>query len=152
NAVLHQRDLFFANYMFRFRSQRDVQGHYIGHWKEFIDGIDQSDFEIGGLDIRIVGDDLHAESQRYSGHSPSDGAEPDYSHSLAGDFISLQFFLLPLSILYAVNTPGDLANESKKQSKGQLGHRYGVGAGRVPHHDSLSLGRFGIYVVQTDAG
>ena len=106
-----------------------------------------------GRDVRIVGDDLHAEGQSAARDFDADAAESDDAERLAAKLGALQRLLLPLAGLHGgVSAHQDERASRQHESEGVLGDGNSIAAGRIHHHDAALGGGVEIDVVDAHAG
>ena len=117
---------------------------------------DQADADLGrapGCDVRVVGDDAHAERRHPLGDQHADAAEPDDADGL---LVQLDAAVLRLRFHSPARSAalrrGDVAGRGEQQADGELGGADDVGLRRVDdHHAGLRRGR-DVDVVEADAG
>ena len=78
--------------------------------------------------------------------------KPQNAQRLAAQLRSLQALLLPPAGVHAGIGRGQLARQRQHQPDGQLGHRHGVRARRIHHHNAPLGSRIGVDIVHAHAG
>ena len=138
-----------------FVGQRHVHGDEIGVREGVLEIFDQ--FDLQGLgaglgEVRIVGQDAHAEGEGALGHFGADAAHAEDGEGFAVEFDALETFAVPLARLHAGVGLGDFAGDRNEEGEGVLGGRHRVAAGGVHHDDAAPGRRLDIDIVHPDAG
>jgi hypothetical protein len=106
----------------------------------------------GGLDVGVVGDDLHTEGRHPLRDQDADPAEADHAEGLLGQLHTGVLAALPLAVLEGEVGGGDVPGGGEDQAAGQFGGGDDVGGRRVDdHHAGLGGGGY-VHIVETDAG
>jgi hypothetical protein len=133
---------------------REVDRDEVGDLQQFVQR-QQLDAHLGGaggLDVGVVGDDLHAEGRHPLRDQNADPAEADHAEGLLGQLHAGVLAALPLAVLQGEVGGGDVPGGGQDQAAGQLGGGDDVGGRRVhDHHAGLGRGGY-VHVVETDAG
>ncbi len=102
HALLHLADRFGVDHALGLRRQAHMQRDVVGLGEDLVERC-QRDVQLLGQawrDVRIVGDDLHAEGQSAARDFDADAAESDDAERLAAKLGALQRLLLPLAGLH----------------------------------------------------
>jgi len=153
DPLLHLLEGFFVEDASGLGGHGSVNGDIIGAGEEFIqaDPLDAHLVDHLGADVRIVGNDLHLESQGTIGHNPTDASDPDDAQDLVKDLLALKTLLLPLSRFEGMHRLGNVSGHGKQHGYGVFRRGDHVAVGGVHHHDA-SLGcRLHVHVVQADS-
>ena len=106
----------------------------------------------GGLDVGVVGDDLHAEGGHPLGDQHADAAEADDAEGLLAQLDAGVLAALPLAVLERGVGRRDVAGGGDEQAAGELGGGDDVGGRRVDDHHAGLGGGGDVDVVEADAG
>ncbi len=105
-----------------------------------------------GLDVGVVGDDLHAEGGHPLRDQHADAAEADDAEGLLAELDTRVLGPLPLAVLQGGVGLRDVAGRGDQQTAGELGRGDDVGRRRVDDHHAGLGGGGDVDVVQSDAG
>ena len=103
-------------------------------------------------EVRVVGDDAHAQADGAVGDDRADIAAANQAERLAGQFHAHEAVLFPLAGFGGGAGFWDLAGEGEHHGDGVLGGGDGVAVRGVHHHDAGGGGGFDVNIVHTDAG
>ena len=102
--------------------------------------------------VRVVREELHAESREPLGGQRADPSEPDNAHRLAEQLDAAVLAALPLAVLQRLVGGRDVAGRRQQQTYRQLGSRGDVGSRGIHNHDAGHCGGLDVHVVQTHSG
>jgi hypothetical protein len=137
-----------------FRRRGHVQREKVGALAQLVER-DEFDAEISGdvgIDVRVVGEDVHLERPGAPCHFLTDAAEPGQAERLAAQLLAEKAFLIPLALLHRGIGRRGLSGKCQQHRHRQLRNADAVGPGRVHDHDATRAGGRHIDVVHTRAG
>ena len=152
---LHPGDGLGVDHAVGLRGQGQVQGDVVGGVVELVQRAHHGDPGVvggGSRDVGIVRDQLHLEAGGAARDFHPDAPQPDDAQRLAAQLAAHQRFLLPLAAAGEGVGPGQVASQCQHHPQCVLGHRHGIGAGRVHDRDALLGGGFQVDVVDAYAG
>ena len=138
----------------RFRRRRQVQRQVIGVRADFVESHEldaQARRDLLG-NVRIVGDDAHAEGTGAPGDFLADSSQPGHAERLPAHFRAEKALLLPFSGLHGAVGGGNRPRERQHQRACVLGDADAVGAGRVDDQDAAGAGAGHVDVVDAGPG
>ena len=151
HAGFHLGEGVFIQHAHGFGGQRDVQGDVVGLGVKFF-AAHQRDAEIRrgfGVDIGIVGDDLHLEPACAAHHFASNAAETHHAQRLAAQLGSQESFALPFAAAGGIDGLGDLTGHGQHQAERVFRHRDGALTRHVHHQDARRCGRVQVHKVRS---
>ena len=134
--------------------KRDVNGDEVGLPEDLLK-IDQ--FETARemrirIDIRIVGNDVHAHSPALARHFASNAAEADDAQRLSCEFHTLEPGFFPLPVLQRLIGLRNVARQGEQHRDGVFSSSGRRSTRRVHDQDAAFGGGIEIDIVHTDAG
>ena len=153
-ARLAARKAFVVEQMPRFGRRRQVQREVVGGRAQRVER-QQLDAEAGGdllRDVRIVGDDAHAERPRALRDLLADPARARRCRASCRAARCRETLLFPAPVLHRAIGGRDRARQRQHQRAGVLGDADAVGAGRVDDEDAARAGGRDVDVVHAGAG
>ena len=131
-----------------------VDRHEVGLLEQLVEA-DQADAHLrgaAGLDVGVVGDDVHPERGQSLRDEHADAAEADDADGLLVELDAGVLRALPLAVLQRGVGRRDVARGSQHQGDGELGSRDDVGGRGVHDHDAALGGGLHVDVVEPDSG
>ncbi len=151
---LGHRQLLGADQTRGLRGLGHVHGDHVGFAHQLVE-LDHPRAQLGGagvVDVRVVGQQVHAEGGQALGDQLTDAAEAHHTHGLAQQLGAREGLALPLALLHRGVGAAEVAQGGQDQRHRELGGRDDVGGGGVDHHHPGG-GRGGdVDVVQAHAG
>ena len=154
HALLHLGERGGVDHAFGLRGQRHVDGDVVGKCEHFVERRHRHAESLGAGfgEVRVVGEDLHAEGIGALGDFSADAAEAEDAEVLAEEFGAGEGLAVPLAFAHRLDGFGYRAGQGEEVGEGQLGGRDGV-TRRGVHHDHAALsGGIHVDVVDADAG
>ena len=131
-----------------------VHRHEVGLGEQGVE-VDQADAHLrgpAGLDVGVVGDDVHAERREPVRHEDADPAEPDDADGLLVQLDAGVLRPLPLALPQRGVRRADVAGGGEHQRDGELGGGDDVGGRGVDDHHAGLGRRADVDVVEPDTG
>lgn len=131
-----------------------MDGDEVGDLEQLVQGqhLDAHLGGAGGLDVGVVGDDLHAEAGHALGDQRADPAQTHDTEGLLGELHARVLAALPLAVLQRGVGLRNVAGGGDEKTAGQLGGGHDVRGGGVDDHHAGLGGGGDVDVVQADAG
>ena len=114
--------------------------------------LDAADARTFGRDVRVEGDEAHAETAGTVGDELADAAEADDPQRLVGELDTLPPAALPATVDEGGVRLRDVAGLGEQQRHRVLGGGHGIRLGGVDHHDTAGGGALEVDVVEADPG
>ena len=153
-ARLDLRQLLLADHAERLGRLRQVDGDEVGLFEQLVES-DQLDAHLGrtaGLDVGVVGDDLHAEGAEPLSDEDADAAQADDADGLLVELDAGVLAALPLAVLQRGVGRSDVARGGQHERHGELRGGDDVGGRGVHDHHAGLGGRLDVDVVEADTG
>jgi hypothetical protein len=150
---LHQPQLAVADEAERLGRLGQVDGDEVALAQQLLQA-HQPDAELrgaGGLDVRVVGDDVHVERRQPLGDEHADAAETEHADGLALQLDAGVLGALPLALLEGRVPLRNVPSGGQKQRDRVLGGGDDVGGGGVDHHHPGLGGGLHVDVVESHA-
>ena len=150
-VLLHVGELVFAEESGVRLAAIHVQGHGIGLFQQFVEGVATVGIAQCQFLLNVVEHHAHAEGLGQYRQLGADVAVADDAEGLASHFMRTGSGLVPQAMLDVMRVCGNAAHQADDVADHQFHHGTGVGVGSVEHGDATLAGMCQIDLIGADA-